>query len=35
MEHNFFEVNQNQQVDYTKPHWKEVMNAFVEWTTLK
>ena len=32
MEHNFFEVDQNQQVDYTKPHWKEVMNAFVEWT---
>jgi pimeloyl-ACP methyl ester carboxylesterase len=35
MEHNFFEVNQNQQVDYTKPHWKEVMNAFVEWTRTK
>ncbi len=35
MEHNFFEVDQNQQVDYTKPHWKEVMNAFVEWTRTK
>lgn len=35
MEHNFFEVNEKQKVDYTKPHWKEVMNAFVEWTTLK
>ena len=35
MDHNFFEVDQNQQVDYKKSHWKEVMNAFVEWTTLK
>lgn len=35
MEHNFFEVDQNQQVDYKKPHWEEVMNAFVEWTRTK
>lgn len=32
MEHNFFEVNEKQDVDYNKPHWKEVMNEFVEWT---
>jgi len=32
MEHNIFEVNEKQDVDYNKPHWKEVMNAFVEWT---
>lgn len=32
LEHNFFEVKENGKADYEKPHWKEVMNAFVDWT---
>ncbi len=32
LEHNFFEVSENGKTNYDKPHWKEVMNSFVEWT---
>lgn len=32
LEHNFFEVSENGIINYNKPHWKEVMNDFVEWT---
>lgn len=32
LEHNFFEVHEDGTTDYNKANWKEVMNAFVEWT---
>lgn len=32
LDHNFFEVKGNKEVDYNKPHWKEVMSSFVKWT---
>lgn len=32
LEHNFFEIDENGKVNHEKPHWKEVMNNFVEWT---
>jgi hypothetical protein len=32
LEHNFFEVDENGDPDWDKPHWVEVMNEFVEWT---
>lgn len=35
MEHNFFEVNEKEEVDYNKPHWEEVMNTFVEWSLMR
>ncbi|MFD2555475.1 alpha/beta hydrolase family protein [Sphingobacterium tabacisoli] len=31
LEHNFFEVNEGK-ADHSKPHWKEVMHSFVEWS---
>ena len=31
LEHNFFEVEQGK-ANYEKAHWREVMNAFIEWT---
>jgi pimeloyl-ACP methyl ester carboxylesterase len=32
LEHNFFEITREGQPDYNKGHWKEVMNAFIQWT---
>lgn len=32
LEHNFFEVDENGQANYNKPHWPEIMNDFIEWT---
>ena len=32
LEHNFFEVDEDGRAKHDKPHWKEVMNSFVEWT---
>ncbi|MBS7254464.1 alpha/beta hydrolase [Flavobacterium branchiicola] len=32
LEHNFFEVKENGRADHEKPHWKEVMNDFIDWT---
>ncbi|MCC6412925.1 MAG: alpha/beta hydrolase, partial [Saprospiraceae bacterium] len=35
MEHNFFEVGEDGRADHTKGHWKEVMQAFLDWTVMK
>ncbi|WP_104381330.1 hypothetical protein [Sphingobacterium sp. HMA12] len=32
LEHNFFDVDSTGAVNHSKPHWKEVMSAFVKWT---
>lgn len=32
LDHNFFEVDENGRANHEKPHWKEVMNDFIEWT---
>lgn len=34
LEHNFFELNDQNEIDHTKPHWKEVMDSFLQWTLL-
>lgn len=31
MEHNFFEIDENDNPDYEKAHWVEVMSHFLEW----
>lgn len=31
LEHNFFEISEGK-ADHSKPHWKEVMHSFVEWS---
>lgn len=35
VEHNFFEIEENGKVNHDKPHWKEVMSTFVDWTLKK
>jgi hypothetical protein len=32
LEHNFFEVNENGEVNYDKGNWELVMNEFINWT---
>ena len=32
LDHNYFEVNQDGVPNYEKGHWKEVMQAFIDWT---
>lgn len=32
LEHNFFEIDENNIPDWNKPHWVEVMNEFIKWT---
>jgi len=32
LEHNYFEVMENGQVNYEKPHWKEVMDDMLQWS---
>lgn len=32
LEHNFFEVKENERANYEKEHWQEVMNEFIKWT---
>ena len=32
LEHNYFEVSKSGEVDYDKPHWKDVMNAILNWS---
>ncbi|MGE8290255.1 MAG: hypothetical protein ACN6ON_01195 [Sphingobacterium sp.] len=34
LEHNFFEINSKNELDHSKPHWKEVMEHFLQWTLL-
>lgn len=34
LEHNFFEINSKNELDHNKPHWKEVMEHFLQWTLL-
>ncbi|RKO71765.1 hypothetical protein D7322_10160 [Sphingobacterium puteale] len=34
LEHNFFEVNGQNEPDHTKPHWTEVMDNFLQWTLV-
>lgn len=31
LEHNFFETQENGRANYEHPHWKEVMNGFLDW----
>ena len=32
LEHSFFEVEENGQINYEKMHWPEVINEFINWT---
>ncbi|MBP6425531.1 MAG: hypothetical protein KA278_07400 [Flavobacterium sp.] len=32
LEHNFYEVKDDGEVDYDKGHWEDVMNEFLQWT---
>jgi esterase/lipase len=32
LEHNYFEINKNGDVDYDKPHWIDVMDAILNWS---
>jgi pimeloyl-ACP methyl ester carboxylesterase len=32
LEHNFYEVDKDGKANFEKPHWKEVMDDFVDWT---
>lgn len=32
LEHNFFEVDENNNIDYKKSHWENVMRSFINWT---
>lgn len=32
LEHNFFEINDDESVNYDKGHWPEVMSEFLKWT---
>ena len=31
LEHNFFELDEAGKIDLEKPHWNDVMMAFLEW----
>ncbi len=32
LDHNFFEVDNDGIPDYSKPHWRQVVNEFIDWT---
>ena len=33
LEHNFFPVGQEGNIDYSKGEWSKVMNTFIDWCT--
>lgn len=35
LNHNFFEINDDESTNYDKEHWPEVMSDFVKWTLQK